>query len=84
MLSDDYIYTYIYIYIYLFISVLLILVFILTDKLDGLRLNKRKRSPSPQSLEDFLQMDYFNRRSTPGKKRVSYQFLLNLILKFYP
>ncbi|ESO90064.1 hypothetical protein LOTGIDRAFT_123812, partial [Lottia gigantea] len=41
------------------------------DKLDGIR--KRKRTPSPQGWDDYLQIageDYFSRVSEPGKKRV--------------
>ncbi|XP_013386557.1 YLP motif-containing protein 1 isoform X2 [Lingula anatina] len=42
------------------------------DKLDGLRVGKRKREPSPQRLEDYLQLpdDYDSRTSKPGQKRV--------------
>ncbi|XP_060085528.1 YLP motif-containing protein 1-like [Ylistrum balloti] len=44
------------------------------DKLDGLRHGKRKRSPDPTSMEDFLQLadDIMSRPSVPGKKRVQW------------
>ena len=43
----------------------------LLDKLDGIRLNKRKEL-EPQRMEDYLQLpdDYESRTSQPGKKRV--------------
>ena len=43
----------------------------LLDKLDGIRLNKRKEL-EPQRMEDYLQLpdDYESRTSEPGKKRV--------------
>lgn len=42
------------------------------DKLDGIRLGKRRRSASPTlSLDDYLQLDVYRTRQTdPGKKRV--------------
>lgn len=42
------------------------------DKLDGIRLGKRRRSSSPNlSLDDYLQLDVYKTRQTdPGKKRV--------------
>jgi len=46
-----------------------------TDKLDGLRMNKKK-DVGPQRLQDYLQLpdDYESRTSQPGKKRVSIAF----------
>lgn len=45
----------------------------LLDKLDGIRLNKRKAESEPQRMEDYLQLpdDYETRTSEPGKKRVT-------------
>ncbi|KAJ8308495.1 hypothetical protein KUTeg_013369 [Tegillarca granosa] len=41
------------------------------DKLDGIKLGKRKRSPSPQTMEDFLQLaGESSRPLIPGQKRV--------------
>jgi YLP motif-containing protein 1 len=44
----------------------------LIDKLDGLRMNKKKKDSGPQRLQDYLQLpdDYESRTSQPGKKRV--------------
>jgi len=53
----------------------------LLDKLDGIRLNKRKEL-APQRMEDYLQLpdDYESRTSQPGKKRVWELFSVCLYL----
>jgi len=50
----------------------------LLDKLDGIRLNKKKSESEPQRMEDYLQLpdDYESRTSEPGKKRVMWINLL--------
>lgn len=52
----------------------------LLDKLDGIRLNKKKES-APQRMEDYLQLpdDYETRTSQPGKKRVMWMSLYCVI-----
>lgn len=52
----------------------------LLDKLDGIRLNKKKES-APQRMEDYLQLpdDYETRTSQPGKKRVMWMSLYCMI-----
>lgn len=55
----------------------------LSDKLDGIKLGKRKRSPSPQTMEDFLQLaGESSRPLIPGQKRVSL-FLWSFNLKVF-
>lgn len=53
---------------------------IFEDKLDGIRLGKRRRSASPTlSLDDYLQLDVYRTRQTdPGKKRVSPFFFITV------
>jgi len=58
----------------------------LLDKLDGIRLNKKKFESAPQRMEDYLQLpdDYESRTSQPGKKRVTSMSLYCLSLCRFP
>ena len=53
---------------------------VITDKLDGIRLGKRRPS-SPQRLQDYLQLpdDYESRQAEPGKKHVSKLCLVKIL-----